>query len=144
MHPSKVSFMNGHERIMPSVYIWNHWAFCIAEIRKRFNFSIQPFKTSIIYIGSQWQTHALVFNISIDLYITSVRMRMDVVVAYTRQNPGIFLKGVRKTTKNVDQGSRSPGWILNKRIPEWEARTLTPRSGTRNFSSNTRSEQSTI
>jgi hypothetical protein len=44
-----------------------------------------------------------------------------------RYYPGIRLGGLRKTTKNLSQGSRSPGRDLNPGPPEYEAGVLTTR-----------------
>jgi hypothetical protein len=38
---------------------------------------------------------------------------------------GIFMEGLRKTTKNFRQDSRCPGWDLNMVPPQYEARVLT-------------------
>jgi hypothetical protein len=35
--------------------------------------------------------------------------------------PGIFLEGLRKTTKNLSQSSRSPDRDINPEPPEYEA-----------------------
>jgi hypothetical protein len=40
---------------------------------------------------------------------------------------GICLEGLRKTTKNLSQDSRSPGRDLNPGPPEYEAGVLTTR-----------------
>jgi hypothetical protein len=40
---------------------------------------------------------------------------------------GIFLEGLRKTTKNLSRDSRSPGRDLNPRPPEYESGVLTTR-----------------
>jgi hypothetical protein len=40
---------------------------------------------------------------------------------------GICLEGLRKTTKNLSQDSRSPGRDLNPRFSEYEARVLATR-----------------
>jgi hypothetical protein len=42
--------------------------------------------------------------------------------------PGIRLKGLRETTKNLSQDRRSPGRDLNPEPPEYEAEVLTTRS----------------
>jgi hypothetical protein len=42
-----------------------------------------------------------------------------------RHCPGICLDGLRKTTKNLGQDSRSPGPDLNLGPPEYEAGVLT-------------------
>jgi hypothetical protein len=44
-----------------------------------------------------------------------------------RYYPGICLEGPRKTTKNINQNSRSPGWNLNSEPPEHDVRALTTR-----------------
>jgi hypothetical protein len=50
------------------------------------------------------------------------RTRKETVVAYY---PGIFLEGLRNTTKNLSPGSRSPGRDLKPKLPEYEAGVLT-------------------
>jgi hypothetical protein len=42
-----------------------------------------------------------------------------------RNNPSMSPKGLRKTTKNPSQGSRSPGRYLNPGPPKYEAGLLT-------------------
>jgi hypothetical protein len=44
-----------------------------------------------------------------------------------RYYPGNFLEGMRKTTKNLSQDSRSPGRGLNPGLPEYEAGVLITR-----------------
>jgi hypothetical protein len=44
-----------------------------------------------------------------------------------RYYPRIHLKGLRKTTKNLNQDSWSPGQDLNPRPPEYESGVLTTR-----------------
>jgi hypothetical protein len=39
--------------------------------------------------------------------------------------PSICLEGMRKTTKNLSQDIRSPGWYFNPGLPEYEAGVLT-------------------
>jgi hypothetical protein len=38
-----------------------------------------------------------------------------------RYYSGIYLEGLKKTTKNINQDSWSPGWDLNPGPPEYEA-----------------------
>jgi hypothetical protein len=45
----------------------------------------------------------------------------------SRYCPGICLEGLRETTKNLGQDSRSPGQDLNPGSPEYEAGELTTR-----------------
>jgi hypothetical protein len=44
-----------------------------------------------------------------------------------RYYPGIYLEGLRKTTKTLSQGSRSSGLDLNSQPPEYEVAVLTTR-----------------
>jgi hypothetical protein len=41
-----------------------------------------------------------------------------------RNSPGIFLERLRKTTKTLGQGSRSPGRNMKELLPEYEAGVL--------------------
>jgi hypothetical protein len=55
------------------------------------------------------------------------RIWKEAVVAQLGYNPGICLKGLRKTTTNIRQESRCPGLNSNQVPPEHKSRVLPPR-----------------
>jgi hypothetical protein len=55
------------------------------------------------------------------------RMRKEAVVPNLKYYPGLCLEGLRKTSKNIGQDSRSPGQDLNSGPPEYETGVLATR-----------------
>jgi hypothetical protein len=54
-------------------------------------------------------------------------MWKEAIVVQFMASPGIWLEGLRKTTKIISQDSRSPGRDLNKVPSEYEAVVLATR-----------------
>jgi len=56
-------------------------------------------------------------------------MRKEAAMAYFTYYPGIFLEGLRKSTKTPSQDSRFPDRNFNPGATEYEAGVLTTRPG---------------
>jgi hypothetical protein len=51
-------------------------------------------------------------------------IRKEAIVPYSRSYTGVSLEGLRKTTKNLNQGGRCSGRDLNRPPPEFKSRVL--------------------